>query len=453
MRGGRAPTRLPVVGGGWLRCRPIGGNARKVLLTAPDGRFLLLDQAEVAPLERDDQADAESVLRRLRQLGFVHAGTPRDRPPYSATSVGTHVAYLGIAGQRPMDVSTAAHVVEHVVAGSSKYVRLELRGIEAPAEPAAVETLLGLAADRTRAAGAQLSLSVLTDGHISDHLLDLLADAHVFWNVELPIPSTDPTAGVRRLHELYSSRGTSATAAYVTAVITVTRPVLELGARAVVEACVNDDIVYVLLRPLSHASATADRFRGVGCNTEEFLAFCHGAAEVILEVNGGGHLLVDKRLALHLEALTQKLTLETVQRPRLAERAYGPDGRVYAQAAGPLLAVAGAKDDLIGEITDTPVDLARAAEAWNARHIAKAPSEAPCGACVYDPYCDSDLLHAHLLEDEIDVRAAGSAFCERSMATFDETFALLTSPRGEKVRRVFGLWSAARDRVSVGRGT
>jgi hypothetical protein len=197
---------------------------------------------------------------------------------------------------------------------------------------------------------------------------------------------------IRDAHARDAARGLDPVLAYVNAVVPVTRATLVAGASAVVGACMEAGLVYLELSPLREDAAIGEAHRALACTADELLAFQRDAVRRILEVNLGGTLLVEKRLALHLEALVA--------------------GGRAAQALGPI------------------------------------PGGGACAACVYDPYCGSTLLRRHLAEERHVAKAWGTPHCDLSMGTFDGVFELLTGPDGPSLRRVHQRWMAARDRVA-----
>lgn len=431
-----SPVRLPLAGGGWLRYRRVGDSG-KALVTAADGRFLLIDSADVDAARRGADDPDDPTRSRLDQLGFVHHDGP-GAAPEPLPSSGHHVVYLSAGDGAVMDAEVARGVVASMFATRPSYVNLELRGLEPVVAAGTVRTLLALARQEAGAYGAGLSVSVSTEGGSEEQALEYLADAGVAWNVRAPVPGADAFRTVERLHELYRARGIDARLAYVTAVVTVTRPVLEASPRSLVEACLAHGVVYVLIRPSGPAGPEA-----TACTADEFRAFQRGMSEAVLDANVAGRFLVDKRLALHLEALTAGLSGPA---PELA--AYAPDGRVFASAAGPLLVAGGDERDRIGTIADSAAELASGRRAWRGRIGLEPGGEATCRSCVYDPYCDGALLRAYLMEDEVAPRSPGSALCDRSMGSFDDVFALLASPAATKLRRVFADWTRARRDVA-----
>ena len=240
------------------------------------------------------------------------------------------------------------------------------------------------------------------------------------------------TRTIRDLHARFAARGVDAESAYLTAIVTLTREVVLAGADALVSACAELGLAYFQLRPLSSEVG--------GVSPEEQHHFEREVTRRVLRLSTEGTLLVERRLALHLEVLA----LAASRRPPRAaveQLVYGPDGRVYARAVGPSLATEGDARLALGDVGSSRLeDLARRANARGA--------SARCGSCVYDPHCGTSLLEGYLLDDDPEGKAPGGAYCRASMAAFEAAFALLASPEGPTVRRVMARWMEARDRVS-----
>ena len=163
-------------------------------------------------------------------------------------------------------------------------------------------------------------------------------------------------------------------AAYLNAALTVTDATIAAGADAAARACSQVGLVYVLVRP------------GAPVTSAAFTTFWRAFIDRVLTLDEAGTLLVEKRFALHLEAL-------------------------------------GSLD---------PIRL-------------QAPPTS-CRTCAYDAWCGSPFLGRYLTEDDVEKRL-GSPWCGTSMGTFDATFELLRSERAAAVTRLFAGWMRARDRV------
>jgi hypothetical protein len=198
----------------------------------------------------------------------------------------------------------------------------------------------------------------------------------------------DSLRTIREFHADCEALGVSPELAYLNAVVTVTRASVAAGPEAVVAACQNAGLVYLQLQPLR--SSPGD----LALSPEEYLGFYREALRCILDRNEAGVLLVEKRLALHLEALS---TIDP-RRPR--------DDQVVARGS---------------------------------------PG---CASCPYDPYCGARLIRDYTMDDVM-VKERGSDWCQTSMGTFDHVFALLRSERGPALRGVYRRWMAARDAVAA----
>ena len=191
---------------------------------------------------------------------------------------------------------------------------------------------------------------------------------------------------IREIHARYGARGISTRDAYVTAAVTVTRATIDAGADAFVRSCLDLGLVYVLLRWRPSVVP--------GMSPAGYLAFWRDVVRRVIDVNLAGTLLVEKRLALHLEALQSIDPRRPLENERAEPRSEG------------------------------------------------------CASCAYDPYCDTPLLRRYTMDDEVE-RALGTDWCKTSMGTFDHVFELLRSPRGKDLRRVFASWMAARNGVAA----
>jgi hypothetical protein len=422
------PSRLPLAGDAWVRFRRVPGVGGKVLLTGATGRFLLLPDQDFEALSRGAGDPASPQRRKLADLGFLHGPAPVGALE-DATGVWRHVVFLN--GARTMTEATARSVVDRILESPSGSLRIELRGAEPLADPPLLRLVVGLARAGSRAAGKQLSLAILTSlGGATGEICDFLIDEGVAIAVHHGEPSGAAARAIRELHERHAARGIGPADALVNGVVTVTRATLAAGPRALVSACVDAGLAFVQLRP------------EVGCATDAYLGFQREFMRRLLEVNLAGTFLVDMRLALHLEALVESARAPVPARAAVEALAYGPDGRVHARAAGPLL------DDRFA-IGDAASDRYEDLVARAARALAPGRAAADtCAACVYDPYCGGPLLGPYLMDDGLDEKAWGNGYCATSMGTFDAVFELLASAEGPALRRVFQRWMAAHERIA-----
>jgi hypothetical protein len=333
---GRAgpPRRLPLAGDAWVRFRRVPGPGGKVLVTSGRGRFLLLPAADFEALARG-AADPENAPRKkLAGLGFVHtraAAAPR-------------------------------------AAGAPEGAPIRVASVDGYGAT-------GEACDR-----------LIDEGALFTVRFDGAPEAHDANRAVTGAPPHDVAVrAVRDLHARCAARGLDPALAYVNAVVTVTRATIAAGPDALVAACEQAGLVYVELSPLSPSGVSREAYEALACSLDDHLRFQRAAVERIVEVNLGGTLLVEKRLALHLEALVA--------------------GSAPAGGEG-------------------------------------------CADCAYDPFCGSSLLRRYLTNEDGEPKAWGTPYCERSMGTFDGVFELLAGPQGPALRRVHQQWMAARDRVA-----
>jgi sulfatase maturation enzyme AslB (radical SAM superfamily) len=354
----------------------------------------------------------------------------------------------------PMSVDLAGAIAARILDDPGAHVDVEMRGADPLDDEAAVRRIAGLLRDGCARAGRTLGLSIATNLRamtqaacewlvVTDFTVTLAFDgppeAHEANRaVTGAAPHETVRAWIRQLHELYARRSIGPAAAYVNGVTTVTRATLAAAPDGVVEACVRAGLVYVQMHPLR-----SPRPGELACSAAEFDAFYGAALDRILDLNEAGTLLVEKRLALHLETLSS-VDPRRPSTPTCNVLTYGPDGHVYAREDGPALAdEMGGASHAIGHVErEAHADLVmRALEASR-----RAPKPPGCAACAYDPYCGGALARRYLV-DPAD-KTASSAWCDTSMTTFGQVFGRLRSD-GARVRRVNRIWQSARDQVEA----
>lgn len=442
-------SRLELADGGWLCFRPLPDADGRAVLTDERGRFLLLDTAEI---------DA----RKLTELGFARSSSRGQVEPNGHDAgVAEHLVLAGA-----MSDAIARGTVERIFESPAKQLNVELRG----GEPSMVRRLVELARERNRAEARPLSFAWVTnlDGMTSeacDWLLDERIALSTFFDgpraaheanraITGAPPYDEAVRWLRELHARGQARGIDPLAAYVNVLFTVTRATLAAGASAVVDACQELGLVYVQLQPLRSPEHEPERHRALACTPDEYLRFYAEALHRILALNAAGALLVEKRLALHLETLVSMADPRRAPPPAsaLEQLTYGSDGSVYSRAVGPRLAAGGDRRFALGHVeTDHYRELAERAIEQARRESAERAPASGCAACVYDRYCGASLIRRYTMDDHAVTKVWGSAWCRTSMGTFDRVFTLLGSPQSATLRQAFQRWMAARDRVAVRR--
>jgi hypothetical protein len=334
-----APSeRLDFGSGAWICYRAIPQAPDRVVVTDARGRFLLLPSTELEALARGARDPDDPRRRRLSELGFLRTPAPAGD---SAQSVD------GARGAPFVDLTTMTN-------------------------------------DRCDAlveAGGAITVA-----------FDAIARVHEANRPMTGAASYEVTSGwIREIRARLASRGVGPETAYINVVSSVTRATVDAGPRAVVDAARGAGVVYLELRPLRVADDHP--LRSLVCPPDDYVAFYEEAIRRVLEINEEGTLLVEKRLALHLEALVELAA-----------------GRPLATLASP-----------------------------------------GCSSCAYDRYCGTRLVESHVAEGDSPSKAWRSAWCTTSMGTLDAIFLQFASPEGATLRRVFKRWMSARDRVAAHR--
>ena len=201
------------------------------------------------------------------------------------------------------------------------------------------------------------------------------------------------------LHERFGARGAAPRAAYVTVVAPASRALLGVGAAALTDYCSAAGVVYLELAPADDATDENP------VSAAEFLAFQQALWREVIARNLAGTLLVEKRLALALEAV------------RAARDQPAPVEVVVHEADG------------------TP------------QKRETAPGDATCRTCRHDAHCSAPILRRWLFADHAP-KAPGTPHCLRTQGTFDALAAVLGGPAATALRGVLARWMNARDEVA-----
>ena len=362
-----------------------------------------------------------------------------------------------------MTDATGRACAERILESPSRYLDVDFRGGEPLSSVNVVRGIVQRLREGCLRTDRKLALSMVTNlSHMTSEACDWLLANQVLLTVSFDGPPEAHEANraltgapaheetqrwVREIHARHAALGVPPSVAYVNGALTVTRATVAAGADAVVEACRSLGLVYVLLQPLRSPGRVQPAYLALACAPDEYLAFYRDALRRIVDLNDAGTLLVEKRLALHLETLS---TIDPRPAPTAASTvellAYGHDGRVYSSESGPLLASGGEEGGALGRVeTDHHQDLVRHALA----RVLAMPRSAGCTTCAYDRYCGTSLIRRYAMDDDVVTKAFGTDWCKASMGTFDHVFDLLRSERGATLKRVYGTWMAAGDGVAA----
>ena len=439
------PARRTLAGDGWIAARRLPAPADSFVVSDAQGRFVVLPSAEVEAM--DDPSS--SPHRRLSELGFVRraqatgADVPRPQAP-------CRLVVVVEAGGRVMSPETAGRALACVGAGRiGDTIELRAEGVQTDESPAL--RLLDLARRRTPTGivsflnierNATRLLDALVASRAGIHLaFDGPANVHEAQRSLTQAPRhEDVVAIIRAVHHRLD-----AVSAYVNGVVTVTRATCEAGADAIVDACVQAGLVYVLLRPvpLRWRARAGDQVP----TAEEYDAFHRRALDLVLERNVGGALLVEKRLALTLDVFAQRTDARRAWSEREAVVAIAPDGVVYATESA---ALEGDARDALGDVTlDAPAELSRRAYEHAARARAAIGDDPACSACAYERWCGASLLRQYAADDDAITKGWGGDYCRSSMGTLDGVFSLIASDRRDALREASRAWSTAQSSVAA----
>lgn len=449
--GAEPPVRALRDDGSWVAYRRLPVDGERVVVTSAAGRFLLAGLEEIHAFERAQAGDERT--RELTALGFVRPPLEGASGAFAARVADTPMRHVllvtGRSGNESMPVATALAAVDRALEASPLGADIEMRGGDLLSDNEVVRAVVDRARER---GGDRARLSLWTRMHAAapygcDHLvandvaITLELDASPGANDEGPFPGAVARTALRELHAAYADRGIDRVEAYVNGALDVTRAAALAGARRVVDGCVDAGLVYVQARP-----APAETSR---CTAEELAGFYGAMIDRVLEVNVGGALLVDKRLALYLETLVAGARPDGTAAPsEWWTLTYEPDGGVHVGDPNHVFA----EEEAIGSVDTADGGALSAGAAIRRSELARARArssvpERSCSACAYEPYCSAPILAQYLHDGAAYEKRFGTRWCATSMATLDDVFARLASPAGLGLRRVFGEWMRARDRV------
>lgn len=402
------------------------------MVTTEGGEFAILEEGELRSLLRGELPDG-ALLDDLTARGFTVAPAGlahavrrvRERRAFLDAGPNLHIVVVTLrcdhgcvychASRRgldaegaDMDEATAASVVEMIMRSTSSAITIEFQGGEPLAAFDRVRQIADLAIDSAATAGKTLDLSLVTSLTLMDEdKAALLLDRRVQICTSLDGPRDlhdalrprsagsghdEAVRWIRRLNEMYASRGLDPDLYHVDALLTVARPTLG-RVREVIDEYVSLGLKTIHLRPLNplgFAKRSAGRY---GYEPEEFLDFYREGLRYLLELNVSGVEIMEKMASVFLRKVFEPrdpgfLDIRSPCGGAIGQLAYDFDGEVYTCDEGRMLARMGDPSFGVGRVGESSYEELMTSPAARVTCIASClEGSRACLACAYRPYC------------------------------------------------------------------
>ncbi len=471
-----------------FRFRPVRD---KVLVTNPQGRWLLLSQDEFTAYARGEVPPESPLHEQLSTNNFLRQGyrTPeaaddlRARRSFVHGGPNLHMFVVTLrcnetcaychasranldAVHTDMTIETAEKAVDMVLASTSPFVTIEFQGGEPLVNYEVVQHVVRYAGERNRELGKQLEFTMVSNFSLLDEdKLDWLIENRVqlctsvdgpeaLHNAQRKLPTGDAHQRTihwtRRINERYQELGLDPTLYHVESLLTTTRATLPMW-KEVVDTYVDMGCRSLFLRALDPFGFADRTRRRLDYPREQYLEFYRNAVDYMLELNAQGVEILERYAAIFLTKILRGgdpnfLDLRSPAGAGIGALAYDYDGHIYTCDEGRMLAAMGDASFRIGH-----VDTARYRDVVGhptVRALAIATNldaQPDCVNCTYQPYCGTNAAFNYKTQGSIFGRMRDNAVCAVHKGIQDYLFEKLDDG-GPKVRETFERWTTHRPR-------
>ena len=176
------------------------------------------------------------------------------------------------------------------------------------------------------------------------------------------------------------------------------------------------------LDPFGWGAAVKTR---LGYTMPDFLAFYGKTFEHIVEMNRGGHDMVERTAALLFSKIlgNQEPNYLDIRSPcgaGIGQLAYGHDGRLFTCDEGRMVDRSGDDCFQIGQVgKDHYRDVVSGPTVRSMVMASTLDAQPGCSSCVYKPWCGVCPVHNYCEQGSIHGRMADSTYCQKHMGIFD----------------------------------
>jgi uncharacterized protein len=359
-----------------------------------------------------------------------------------------------------MTRETAAKVVETIFQTPSPEIKIEFQGGE-PTLNWDVLTFVVKYAEKinNKYTKKKLSFVVCTNLiSISDKMIKFFKKHHIMISTSLD--------GPRHLHELYRicRDGSSSYSHFIenlgrvreflgkdscSPLLTITKHHLT-HLREIVDEYINLGFDGIFLRPVNPYGFAVEEWEKIACSIDDFIDAYKEILDYIIQINRKGLYFPEYYSMLLLTRIltpfsTGFVDLQSPTGAGISGVIYDYDGNVYPTDEGRMLARAGNKIFLLGNVHSNTYY-----EIFGSTVLRKLVSKScleilpGCNYCVYQSYCGSDPIRYYVECGDIMGHRPTSDFCKKNMAIFDHIFSLIIND-DTNIMNVFWSWITGRD--------
>jgi His-Xaa-Ser system radical SAM maturase HxsB len=472
----------------YFRFREVAG---RVVITNPEGSFLILTQDEFAKFAAGDVAPDSELYARLKGGNFVRA--ERDaakaadllarRKQFLHYGPNLHMIVVTLrcnetcvychASRADMDAvhtdmtpEIGERTVDLIFETTSPFVTIEFQGGEPLVNFPVVQHIIEYALNKNETAGKQLEFTMVSNLALMDEAkLDYLLDhkVQICTSIDgprdlhdkqrkLPMASAfdNSTKWIAHINEAYGKKGLDPTLYHVEALLTTTRETLPRW-KEIVDTYVDLGCRALFLRPVDPFGFAEKTKRKVEYPRSEYMTFYRSAVDYMIELNKQGVEILERYAAIFLTKILTGddpnfLDIRSPSGAGIGGLAYNYDGKVFASDEGRMLHETGDDMFLLGEVGTSRYREIVGHPTVRALVIAGNRDALPdCVGCAYNPYCGTDPVHTYKLQGSIFGRMRDNNLCFVHKHIQDYLFEKLIEGDAE-TRQIFERWTTVRPR-------
>ncbi|MCC6214548.1 MAG: His-Xaa-Ser system radical SAM maturase HxsB [Polyangiaceae bacterium] len=470
-----------------FRFRAIGG---KVLLTSYFGDWLFVTEEEFAALYRGElPAGLEPRLAERRFLrDRVHAGDLRarllERQRFLDWGPLLHIFVVTLrcnetcvychASRAEMDRvdtdmsrETAERSVDLALSSTSPRITIEFQGGEPLANFPIVEHVVKYGIERNRAFGKELEFTMVTNlSLMTEEKLEFLIQNKVQICTSIDGPENlhnkqrvlvgdnsyrVAARWIERINQRYVELGLDPVLYHVEALLTTTRPALDLP-REIVDTYVGLGCRSIFLRPLDPFGFMDRTHDKVEYERARYMRFYSQALDYILELNRQGVQVMERYASIFLTKILTGtdpnfLDIRSPGGAGIGQLTYNYDGGIYTSDEGRMLREQGDETFRIGDVATSRYRELMLHDTVRAMLVASLLDVQPdCVACTYAPYCGAKPEHSYKTLGSLQGRMRESHICAVHKGIQDDLFRRLAEA-DEATLDIFRRWTTVRERA------
>ncbi len=365
-----------------------------------------------------------------------------------------------------MSPETAERAIDLIFQSTAPRITIEFQGGEPLVNFDVVKHAIEYAKNRNKAYGKELELTMVSNlSLLTDDKLDYLVENRVqlctsidgpekLHNKQRVLPSGNAyqksREGIERINRRYAELGLDPVLYHVEALLTITRPALEMP-REVVDTYISLGCHSIFLRPVDPFGFAGKTRDLIEYDRSRYLSFYRSAVDYMLELNQRGTRVQERYAAIFLtKILTGEdpnfLDLRSPGGAGIGQLTYNYDGGIYTSDEGRMLGATGDDTFRIGHVSTSRYRDLVMHDTVRALVVASNLDAQPdCVTCTYNPYCGNKPEHAYRTQGSIFGRTRESDVCAVHKGIQDYLFEKLRD-QDPATMDTFRRWTTLRER-------